>query len=151
MHDGHQVLRHLLFWRQPLLVQHQHLAPVGFRVVREPFEAEANQPVAVRQDQRLHLATPHRVHQRQEMLAAEVQPAADFLDELDVRHALGHTELFQYAPLVGEVGLLRGAGHAAIGDSPNWAFSRIAGKPGELPYLGFGVEAAVAARPGGGL
>src|SRR5262245_50252964 len=47
MHDRHQILHHLLFRREPLLIQYQQLAAVGFGVMLKPLEAKASQAITV--------------------------------------------------------------------------------------------------------
>jgi hypothetical protein len=41
MHNAHTVRRHVLFWRQALLVERHYVTPVRFGAMLEPFKAKA--------------------------------------------------------------------------------------------------------------
>ena len=76
MHDGHQVLHHFLFGRQPFLVAYQHVAAMGVGVMFEPLNAETGEAVPVREDRHRDFPSPDRVHTGQKPLARAVQPSA---------------------------------------------------------------------------
>ena len=143
MHDGHQVLPHLLLWRKPLLIEHPHFATVRLGVMLNPFKAEAGQSVSVGKNQRLDFSPPTRIGQFQEPLALEVQSAADFLHELDVRQAFRHHKLFQHLALVDQIWLLRRAGYATIGNQPCGLGHRLA-QANEFADVRLGLQASVA-------
>ena len=142
MHDGHQVLHHFLFGRQPFLVEYQHFAAMGFGVMFEPLKAETGEAVPVSEDQHPDFPSPALVHKGQKPLAPEVQPAAHFLDKLDPRQSLRHHKLFQHFALIRQVRLLRRTRYPTVGDKLGW---RMVGLPqtDELTDLRLSVEAAV--------
>jgi hypothetical protein len=121
VHDGHHVLHHFRFGRQPFLGEHQHVAAMGFGVMFEPRKAETGEAVPVREDQHRDVPSPDLVHTGQKPLAPEVQPAAHFLDTLDPRQSLRHHDLFQHVALIRQVRLLRRTRYPTGGDQLGWA------------------------------
>lgn len=74
MHDGHQVLHHLLLRRKSLLIERNDFASVHLGIMLEPLESEAGQPVPVGKNQRLDLAPPDRIGQLQNRLRLKFSP-----------------------------------------------------------------------------
>ena len=74
MHDGHHVVHHFRFGRQPFLGEHQHVAAMGFGVMFEPRNAEAGEAVLVSKDQHLDLPSPDLVHTGQKPLRLKFSP-----------------------------------------------------------------------------
>ena len=147
MHDGHQVVHHFLFGRQPFPVERQHFAAMGFGVMFEPLKAETGEAVPVGEDQHLDFPSPDLVHKGQKPLALEVQPAARFLDTFDPRQSLCRHELFQRFALIGQVRLLRCTRYPTVGNRLGWCMVRLP-QTDELTDLRLGVETAVAVRSG---
>ena len=80
------------------------------------LEAEVVKAVAVGHDQTLDASEDDRIEDSQEMLAPEIETAADFLYPFVYGPSIRRTELLQHVDLVVEVRLLRPRRHACIDD-----------------------------------
>jgi hypothetical protein len=147
VHDGHHVLPHFRFGRQPFLGEHQHCAAMGVGVMFEPLNAETGEAVPVREDQHRDVPSPDLVHTGQQPLARDVQPAAHFLDTLDPRQSLRHHERFQHLALIRQVRLLCCTRYPTGGDQLGWRMVRLP-QTDELTDLRLRGETAVAVRSG---
>ncbi len=116
MHDRHQIFDHLALGREPLIVEHQDLAPVPGREAVEPWISEAGEPVPVRDDEVTGLAPFDPIHEVEELRTPEVQAAADLLDPAHFDETSRRAEVAENAPLVQQIGFLRGARHPAINE-----------------------------------
>jgi len=147
VHDGHHVLPHFRFGRQPFLGEHQHCAAMGVGVMFAPRNAEPGEAVPVREDQHRDVPSPDLVHTGQQPLARDVQPAAHFLDTLDPRQSLRHHDLFQHVALIRQVRLLCCTRYPTGGDQRGWRMVRLP-QTDELTDLRLRGETAVAVRSG---
>ena len=117
MDDGQHVLDHFLFGTEAFLVHHHKGAVMGLAHVFDYLEAEAAKAVAVGHDQTFDPPMDNSIEDSQEVLAVEIQAAADFLDPLVYGPAVCRTKLFQYSDLVIEVRLLSLRRHPCIDGS----------------------------------
>jgi hypothetical protein len=96
-----QVLHQFLLWRELFVVEDKQLD-----LVLGAEQAESRQPILVRNDERRDLSCFDAVHRRHEPRTLEIEPAADFLDKLDIGHAANGAKVFENATLVFQIPLL---------------------------------------------
>ena len=132
MDDGQHVLNHFLFRTQTFLVHDHEVAVMGPAQVFDHLEAEATKAVTVGHDQPFDPPVDDSIEDSQEVLAVEIQAAADFLDPLVYGPSVCRTELFQHADLVIDVRLLSLRRHPCIdgSDAPRQPGSPV--KEGEM-------------------